>query len=77
MVGKLQMVVASSYGRKAYLESISKYKEVYDESLHWPKILVLTSKGHDMIEEDRLGFIAQQKARPPSLVVRYHSTEDN
>jgi hypothetical protein len=51
---------------KHHLESISKYKEIYDESLHWPKILVLT-KARDMIEEDRLGFIAQQKARPPSL----------
>jgi hypothetical protein len=47
-------------------ESISKYKDIYDESLHRPKILVVT-KARDMTEEDRLEFIAQQKARLPSL----------
>ena len=47
-------------------ESISKYKDIYDESLHRPKILLVT-KARDMTEEDRLEFMVQQKARAPSL----------
>ena len=55
-------------------EARSKHNDVYDENIHKPKILVIT-KLRDMIEEDRLRFIAYQQRYSPDKPTVVHAVE--
>jgi hypothetical protein len=55
-------------------EACSKHNDVYDENLHKPKILVIT-KLRDMMEEDRLRFIAYQQRYSPDKPAVVHAVE--
>jgi hypothetical protein len=55
-------------------EARSKHNAIYDENLHKPKILMIT-KLRDMIEEDRLRFIAYQQRYSPDKPTVVHAVE--